>query len=263
MRTLITIPVFNEQTYVTRVLNEVRRYANEILVIDDGSTDETPLLLARQPVEVIRHARNRGYGQCMIDAFRWAACYKFDWLITMDCDEQHEPASLPDFYRAMEEADADVISGSRYLRCDRDNDLPPPDRRAINTEMTRLFNERLGLGITDGFCGYKAYRVAALRKIEVDETGYAFPAQFWVQAVAHDLRVSEIPIRLIYNDPNRSFGGALDNAQNRLAHYRSVFEAELAKFPDQFGEPCWTPCASPGTSTTPTAGGPRTRTLPV
>ncbi len=71
-RILLGIPVFNEAKYVTDVLGEVRRHAGDVLVIDDGSTDDTPLLLARQPVEVIRHATNRGYGRSMQDMLRWA-----------------------------------------------------------------------------------------------------------------------------------------------------------------------------------------------
>ena len=238
MATLVAIPVYNEEKYVTKVLGEVLRYAADVLVIDDGSTDQTPLLLARQPVEVIRHASNRGYGQAMIDAFRWSQCYGYDWLITMDCDEQHEPASLPDFFAAIERDDADVISGSRYLSRQAENGLPPEDRRAINATLTRLLNCRLGLSITDAFCGFKAYRVAALKGLELSERGYAFPMQLWVQAAAHRLDVVEVAIRLIYDDPNRSFGGNLDNPQCRLNHYRHVFEQELAKFPGKLGVLC-------------------------
>ena len=240
MRTLIAIPVFNEQKYVAPVLDEVRRYADDVLVIDDGSTDETPALLARQPVDVIRHATNRGYGQSLIDAFRWAACYRYDWVITMDCDEQHEPAALPSFYEAIRRARYDVISGSRYLGYDESSPdvngevRPPADRRAINQIITRMVNETLGLRLTDAFCGYKAYRTAAVGKLSLNEPGYAFPLQFWVQAAAQKLRITEIPVRLIYNDPNRSFGGPLDDAAHRLRHYRQVFERELAKFPDRF-----------------------------
>jgi len=238
MRTLLAIPVYNEQRYVEAVLGEVRRYADDVLVIDDGSTDDTPLLLARQPVEVIRHAINRGYGRSMVDAFRWAMCYQYDWLITMDCDLQHEPASLPVFHGAIQLDDADVISGSRYMDRENNGDQPPVDRRAINATMTAMVNDRLGLSITDAFCGFKAYRVSAVSKLSFDEPGYAFPLQFWVQAAAHGLRVSEVPIRLIYNDPNRSFGGPLDDADHRVAHYKRVFAAELAKFPGKFGVPC-------------------------
>lgn len=235
MKMLLAIPVYNEQRYVRGVLDEVRRFARDVLVIDDGSTDNTPLLLARQPVEVIRHARNRGYGRSLIDAFRWSQCYGFDWLITMDCDQQHEPASLPDFYAAIARDDADVISGSRYLGSDACGAPPPADRRAINAALTGQINEHLGLKITDAFCGYKAYRVSAIKKLELDEAGYAFPLQFWVQAAAHDLRVIEVPIRLIYNDAERSFGGPLDDSQRRLSYYNTVLARELSKFEDKFG----------------------------
>ncbi len=236
MKVLVAIPVFNEQKHVTRVLSEVRRFADDVLVIDDGSTDDTPLLLAKLPVEVIRHSRNRGYGRSMRDAFRWASCYQYDWLITMDCDEQHEPESLPDFVAAARKDDADIISGTRYASQDQlpAADLPPADRRRINAEITAMINNRLGLNLTDSFCGFKAYRVSSLGKLKLDEPGYAFPLQFWVQAAANDLRIVEQPISLIYNDPNRSFGGILDNPELRLRHYQHVFEKEIARFPERF-----------------------------
>ena len=197
-------------------------------------------------MEVVRHSRNRGYGRSLKDAFRWAACYEYDWLITMDCDEQHEPASLPAFFDAIKADDADIISGSRYLNQALlpSTDMPPVDRQRINSEMTRLLNERLALGLTDAFCGFKAYRVSALGKLHIDEPGYAFPIQFWVQVAAQHLRMREIPVRLIYNDPNRSFGGILDNPELRLRHYRHVLTKELAKFPDLAATPSACGCAN-------------------
>jgi dolichol-phosphate mannosyltransferase len=232
MRTLVAIPTYNEEKHVERVLAETLKYANHVLVVDDGSTDSTPCMLPRFPVEVIRHATNRGYGRSLQDAFRWAQVDDYDWVITMDCDEQHEPAAIPRFLEAIRADDADVISGSRYLQIHEGDDAPPPQRRAINTEITRELNERLGLSITDAFCGYKAYRVSALSKIRLDVDGYAMPLQFWVRAVAAGLRIREIPVRLIYNDPNRTFGGPLDDPSVRIAHYRQVLHCELAKFAD-------------------------------
>lgn len=234
-KTLIAIPVYNEQDHVAPVLTEVRRYASDILVIDDGSTDRTPTILAQSEVDVIRHAQNRGYGRSIRDAFRWACCYGYEWLITMDCDEQHEPASLPTFFEAIDADDADVLSGSRYLEVEMPADPPPADRRAINREITQLLNDRLGLEVTDAFCGFKAYRVASLGKLTLTVDGYAMPLQFWVQAKMGGLRVREVPIRLIYNDPNRSFGGPLDDAEHRRAHYLEVLEAELAEFEQRCG----------------------------
>lgn len=235
-RTLVAIPVYNEQRHVLRVLELVLQHApppRQVLVIDDGSTDATPTLLAQFPVEVIRHSKNRGYGRSMQDAFRWAAVDNFDWVITMDCDEQHEPAAIPRFVEAIERDDLDVVSGSRYMETMPDNDNPPPDRRAINGQITRELNERLGLNLTDAFCGFKAYRVEAVKRLTLDVDGYAFPMQFWVQAVAAGLRIGEIPVKLIYNDLNRSFGGPLDDAQIRLNHYRCVLHRELRRCADR------------------------------
>lgn len=236
IRTLIAIPVYNEQKYVQTVLERVLEYAPEprsVLVIDDGSHDATPTLLAHFPVEVIRHSKNRGYGRSMQDAFRWAAVDGFDWVITMDCDEQHEPAAIPRFVEAALRDDADVISGSRYLDLAGEGDRPPPDRRAINGEMTSEINARLGLSLTDAFCGFKAYRVEALKRLRLDADGYAFPMQFWVQAVAAGLRIREIPVKLIYNDLKRSFGGPLDDPVVRLNHYRCVLHRELRRCADR------------------------------
>ncbi len=230
VRVLVAIPVYNEQRYVTNVLTEVRKHADDILVIDDGSTDHTPTLLALQPVEVIRHAENRGYGRSMQDAFRWAHVDRFDWLITMDCDEQHEPDAISDFIEAIQRNDADVISGSRYLTHHPANDLPPSDRRAINQQITREINERLDLQLSDAFCGFKAYRVSSLDRLFLDVDGYDFPMQFWVQAIALGLRITELPIKLIYNDPNRTFGGPLNDHNARLLHYRETLHHELLRW---------------------------------
>ena len=226
-RILLSIPVFNEARYIESVLSKATRYARDILVIDDGSSDDTPLMLAGHKVEVIRHAENRGYGRSIRDMIRWADFDDYDWLITMDCDEQHEPAAIPEFVKAIGENDADVISGSRYLESSSLVDTPPEDRRMINSTITRELNETLRLNLTDAFCGFKAYRVAACRELKLDVDGYEFPMQFWVQAVANGLRIRELPVKLIYNDPSRSFGGPLDESGNRLASYRETINREL------------------------------------
>ena len=229
-RILVGIPVYNEAKYINRVLSEVCKYTCDVLVVDDGSNDITPALLAGHPVEVIRHSSNRGYGRSIQDMFRWAMVDQFDWLITMDCDEQHEPAAIPRFTQAIEEDQSDIISGSRYMELHPKNDMPPEDRQAINRQITRELNAALGFNLTDAFCGFKAYRVSALAAFDFDVDGYEFPLQLWVQAAARKLRVDEIPVRLIYNDPTRTFGGPLDDPQERIDHYRAVMSRELSRF---------------------------------
>src|SRR5436853_23987 len=96
MNFLTAIPVYNEERHLEQVLEEVRRYSPNILVINDGSTDRTGELLDRQTgIAVVTHARNSGYGAALITAFGQALKTKADVLITMDCDGQHEPSRIP------------------------------------------------------------------------------------------------------------------------------------------------------------------------
>ena len=230
MRSLVAIPVFNEARHVNDVLDEVLALHSSVLVIDDGSTDGTgPLLDRRRDIQVVRHAENRGYGQSIIDAFAYARKHYFHWVITMDCDRQHQPAQIAQFLEAAGRCDCDLVSGSRYMKPLPGNDAPPPDRLSINQTMTRTINEVLSLKLTDSFCGYKAHRVAALQWLTLTETGYAFPMQFWVQAARARLTMRELPVPVIYNDPNRHFGGSLDDAVIRRQHYTDVLLTELLR----------------------------------
>jgi dolichol-phosphate mannosyltransferase len=232
MRFLTAIPVYNEERHLEQVLQEVRRTSAEILVVNDGSTDRTAELLARQEgLQVITHPSNRGYGAALISAFTHARQSDVDVLVTMDCDGQHEPARIPVLLEALH--DADIVSGSRYLRDFRQDTLAPQDRRQIILEITSELNRRFGLHLTDSFCGFKAYRKEALDKLNITETGWGMPLQLWVQAACFGLRIKEVAVPRLYLDPNRAFGGVLDNAEERLAYYRRVIdtaEQECPKF---------------------------------
>jgi glycosyltransferase involved in cell wall biosynthesis len=230
MRVLTAIPVFNEEAHLDAVLAEVLRYADDVLVVDDGSTDGTPDRLRAFPtVQVIRHPKNRGYGAGLRSAFDRAIAGGYDGLVTLDCDGQHEPSRIPELVSLLADSDADIVSGSRYLKVFDPAQVPPLERRRINIEVTRWLNDCLGLGVTDAFCGFKAYRTPALAKFEITDDGYAMPLQVWVQAAAHGMTIVEAPVPLIYLDESRAFGGALDDATYRLNHYRSVFNEALRR----------------------------------
>ncbi len=235
MRFLVTIPVYNEADHVGRVIPRAQEHAENILVVDDGSTDGTAEELAKFDVAVVRHEQNRGYGAALLSAFEYAAEHGYDWVLTMDCDGQHEPESIPEFVDRAKRGGVDIISGTRYSGASGDS--APSDRRAINQTITGEINERmghlLGGGITDAFCGFKAHRVAALSKLRIEENGYAFPMRFWVQVAAGRLRVEEIPVARIYLDPNRSFGAALDDPETRLEHYRHALYCEISRCADR------------------------------
>ena len=230
-RFLTALPVYNEAAHVEGELDEVLRFAPDVLVVDDGSNDGTSELLAarvarRGDVRVVRHALNAGYGASLATAFRETLAGPWDGVVTIDCDGQHQPGLIPDFIVAASDraVPADIVSGSRYLRRFAGDSAPPEARRRINAEITAEINNRLGLNLTDAFCGFKAYSRHALEHLHVTETGYAMPLEVWVQAAAAGLAVVELPVPLVYLDLARSFGGALDVAATRLAYYRCVLD---------------------------------------
>jgi glycosyltransferase involved in cell wall biosynthesis len=231
MKFLTAIPIYNEERHLEAVLTEVRRYSPHILVVNDGSTDGTGELLARQSdLTVITHERNCGYGAALASAFQHAIASDFDVLVSMDCDGQHEPSRIAVLLEAMH--DADIVSGSRYLREFRQNTGPAPeDRRHINSVITTELNERVGLNLTDAFCGFKAYRRCALARLHVTETGWGMPLELWVQAARLCLRIKEIGVPRLYLDPNRTFGAGLDDATERLAYYRRVIADAMTARP--------------------------------
>lgn len=226
-RALTALPVYNEVNHISPVLDEVLRYCLEVLVVDDGSRDGTAeILAARGDVQVVTHAQNRGYGAALQSAFDFALRKGYDVLVTIDCDGQHEPRMIPKLIARTE--DADIVSGSRYLKEFPGDSRPPEERRRINQLITARVNQQLGLSLTDAFCGFKAYRVPILGKFSLTETGYAMPLELWVQAVALGLKIVEAPVPLIYLDEARSFGGALDHGETRLKVYEDVLDRVMA-----------------------------------
>jgi dolichol-phosphate mannosyltransferase len=226
MKTLVALPVYNEVSHIDSVLQRVKQFADQVLVVDDGSTDGTTRqLAAHADVLSVRHPINRGYGAALRSAFEFAIRNGFEAVVTIDCDGQHEPQRIPELIGELH--DCDIVSGSRYLKVFDDNSQPPEDRWAINRMITAEINQQLGLQLTDTFCGFKAYRTSALRDLRLSVDGYAMPLEFWVQAAAAGLRIKEVAVPLIYLDEERSFGGSLDDSEIRLQHYRDVIRDSL------------------------------------
>jgi len=197
-RFLTALPVFNEVDTVDNVLDLVAQHSSNTLVVDDGSSDGTAEKLARRTdVLCVTHPVNQGYGAALKTAFDFAAEKGFEYVVTIDCDGQHEPQRIRQFVAESIRSKADIVSGSRYLQS-FDSDSPPPEqRRAINMQIAQILNERLGYQLTDAFCGFKSYRG-------------------------------------IYLDENRSFGEELDDPERRLNYYKQVLESAFKVLPANF-----------------------------
>lgn len=234
-RAVIVMPLYNEAPTLAGVLDEVRRHtAARIVVVNDGSADGSAQILAsaetRLPdVHVLTHATNEGYGQSLIDGFRYAIDGGFDVAVTIDCDRQHEPRLIPEFLAAAHRFD--IVSGSRYHpEAPGTQDPAPPDRQRLNEEITRIVNELTGYRLTDAWCGFKAYRVGGVARMRLDERSYGMPLQVWLQAARLGLTVTEIPVPRIYKNPERRFWGGLDDPQARRTYYLAIIDREVSRW---------------------------------
>ncbi|MBA7494092.1 Polyprenol monophosphomannose synthase [subsurface metagenome] len=235
---LIVIPIYNEQKHIFNVLREVRKYSSEdLVVINDGSTDESKNIVEeiascskiKGKLIIINHLENEGYGKSLIDGIKFAQNNNYRYLLTLDCDEQHEPELIPQFLKEIKKEKLDIVSGSRYLSFQKQTDTPPEDRYIINRKITTMINQVTGYGLTDSFCGFKVYRVESLKKLELTEKGYGLPLQLWIQAYKNNLTVKELPVSMIYEDKNRTFGTYLDNPETRLKYYQKIIDNEVKK----------------------------------
>lgn len=227
------MPVYNEAETIGGVLDAIGRVFNgSILIVDDGSTDETVQIVARASrARVHRHETRLGYGKSLIDGFERALALGCDRVVTIDADGQHDPQEIQRLLGTLADGGerVDVASGTRYAPESRVVGATPSERRAINEEITALVNAQTSLGITDAFCGFKAYRVDALKRLRLSEPGWAIAVELWSEMHRCALSVRETPVARIYCDAKRSFGGDLDDPLKRRAHYLEVWARARAR----------------------------------
>lgn len=204
------IPAFNQARELAILLP---RLSGPVLVVDDGSSDETAQVAARHGAAQLR-LDHSGYGAALIAGFAWARQRGYERVVTMDADLQHDPDDLPGLLAGS----ADIVSGSRFLPGSKQRGLPPPpERQRVNRMVCQRLNELTGWQLSDAFCGLKAYRTTALERLQLDEPGYAMPLQLWMQAWKAGLSLQEVPVTCIYHTSGRG---------RKLHDYLSVLERE-------------------------------------
>lgn len=194
------------------IQDECRNYEIEILLVDDGSTDQSQKIyngLKKEfPLKVVRHENGPlGYGNTILTLFNKAKD-NYDLLITFDADLQHAPISIKEIIDKMSDnSSIDVLSTSRYLsyRFWNVNTKVPVDRYITNMFLTYTINEIMNLNITDAFCGLKGYKTSKL-PLELDHAGYSFPLVFWYYMSQNNLNYAEIETPIIYRLDRRSRG---------------------------------------------------------
>ena len=195
-KALIIVPAYNAAQTVGDVVRSCREFVNNIVVINDGSRDETAGAAMIAGAEVVTHPMNRGKGAALKTGFAWAMERRYDIVITLDADGQHLPREIPKFLRAREEAHADLIIGGRsHLFGEM-----LPRRRMANRFSAWSISRASGKRITDSQSGFRLYSANLLRNIRLHTDGFDMESEIIVHAGRGGFKVLTIPIDLGFVD---------------------------------------------------------------
>lgn len=189
---LALIPGYEEGPRIARVVQGARRHL-PVLVIDDGSTDDTASQAESAGATVIRQAPNQGKGAALRAGFRYALGEGAQAAVTLDADGQHDPAEIPAFVSALGASRPELIIGQRNFRA------MPPVRRLSNTLGGLVLSAAVGKRIPDNQSGYRLIgRRLMTTLLDSDEDGFAFEVEMIARCIALGLPIAWVPIRTIY-----------------------------------------------------------------
>lgn len=204
LQVLVIIPTYNERASLPPIVERVRDATPDahILVVDDNSPDGTgdladSLAKSDDHVEVLHRTAKNGLGAAYLAGFRWGMSRGFDVLVEMDADGSHRPEHLPAMLEAL--AEADVVIGSRWVAGGGVVNWPR-HRQWLSQGGNRYAQVMLGLSVRDATAGYRAYRKAALERMDlstVASQGYCFQVDLTRRAAAAGLRIVEVPITFV------------------------------------------------------------------
>jgi glycosyltransferase involved in cell wall biosynthesis len=206
---LIVIPAYQAQRHVGDVVRNVLTESKakdlrpQILVVDDGSTDQTAAMAAEAGAEVVRHAENRGKGAALVTGFRWAKRAGYAQVVTADADGQHPPSEILKLTQ-LDLAHEALVLGVRSLA----RDGAPAANQFSNALSNRFLSWFTGLSLRDTQCGLRRYPVDTTLRLACKDPGYAFEAEVLLRAARVGLPIEQLPI-LVYYPPK----------DERLSHF--------------------------------------------
>ncbi|UCC63066.1 MAG: glycosyltransferase family 2 protein [Anaerolineae bacterium] len=196
------IPAYNEERFIGSVVLQAHRFADTVVVVDDGSTDATGEIAGAAGALVVRHEQNQGKGQALNTGFRTAREWNLDVIVTLDGDGQHVPEEMALVAAPVLEGRADIVVGSRYL--DK-RSMVPRHRIWGHRFFNLLINHGSRVSLTDSQSGFRAFSPLALSAISFGSNGFSVESEMQFLADQLDLRMAEVPITVHYQDgPKRS-----------------------------------------------------------
>ena len=197
------MPMYNEEETIGSVVTRALRHVNEVICIDDGSSDSSARIAEACGATVIRHRVNRGYGGALKTLFLHAVESKADALVLLDSDGQHETGDIPRMLEPILNGDADFTIGSRFVDGGGSTDMPAYRRLGIKV-ITAASNLSSELGIKDTQSGFRAFSKTALERLRFDAEGMELSLELLEDAHEKHLTVLEIPTIIRYDVPKGS-----------------------------------------------------------
>jgi glycosyltransferase involved in cell wall biosynthesis len=203
-KVVAAIPCLNTQTTIGEVVKRTKAYVDEIIVIDDGSTDLTAFNAQLAGASVLRHDCNKGYGEAIKSCFKAALDTRADILVIIDGDGQHDPDEIPRLLRPIRRNKADLVIGSRFL----DNGHSMPPYRKVGIELINaLWNMGSSLQVTDTQSGFRAYSKDILEGMNFTEKGMSASIDILEKARRNHSTIVEVPITCSYENNNSTLSG--------------------------------------------------------
>ncbi len=194
------IPAYNEERTIKEVISGAGEHVDLVIVVDDGSEDETYSCAFETDVIICVHEKNKGKGAALRTGFKKALETNTKAMLVIDADMQHDPCEIPKFLELLKnDADVDIIVGSRFL--EGNIQIMPKHRRLSNFLTTYILRRFFDVSVTDSQSGFRAYRRRAIERIiNFSDNRYAAETEMLIDAKKNNLRIREVPIKVIYGD---------------------------------------------------------------